>query len=87
MLLLRTPHAPDAEIAAASVAVAELPPHTPLSQDYDPPLVFAQNPDCAGHMASITNLMTAMVMLDHISDLDELVEVQESDLRLSLKHN
>ena len=32
-------------------------------------------------MASITKLMTAMVMLDHISDLDELVEVQESNLR------
>ncbi len=32
-------------------------------------------------MASITKLMTAMVMLDHISDLDELVEVHESNLR------
>lgn len=81
VLLLRNPHAPVAEIAADSVAVAELPASSPLSQDYDPPLLFAQNPDCAGHMASITKLMTAMVMLDHISDLDELVEVQESNLR------
>ncbi len=81
VLLLRNPHAPAAEIAADSVAVAKLPASSPLSQDYDPPLLFAQNPDCAGHMASITKLMTAMVMLDHISDLDELVEVQESDLR------
>jgi D-alanyl-D-alanine carboxypeptidase len=81
VLLLRNPHAPAAEIAADSVAVAKLPASSPLSQDYDPPLLFAQNPDCAGHMASITKLMTAMVMLDHISDLDELVEVQESNLR------
>ena len=81
MQLLRNPHAPAAEIAADTEAVAELPPHNPLSQDYDPPLLFAQNPDCAVHMDSITKLMTAMVMLDHISDLDEPVEVQESNLR------
>ncbi len=76
MLLAHDPNAKVQDIASESAAVCVLPAQT----EYDMPFIYAKNADVPGHPASITKIMTAIIALGYLPDLDEKIVLQQSDM-------
>src|SRR5690606_15954932 len=78
------PHNQPVEVADLTcdfAAVCKLPNVPPSAMRGKPfPLLFERNPDGLAMPASLTKVMTAIVMLDNIQSLHEKVEVTEADI-------
>ncbi|WP_428909960.1 serine hydrolase [Niallia sp. Krafla_26] len=75
--LLENPSETIEEITSESVSICYMPSsHGP----YDPPLIYSKNPDIAGHPASVTKVMSAIIALDYMTNLDEKIVIQETDI-------
>jgi len=69
------------DIAATKAAVCLMPNHNPLSyQQYDIPLLWSKGETVSEVPASITKILTAMIMLDNISNLNDTFEFVSSDI-------
>jgi D-alanyl-D-alanine carboxypeptidase len=80
-LLLNHPNATVDDIASDSAAVCLMPLHHPVPYEpQDIPLIYSKNADIAGHPASITKIMTVITALDYMTNLDEKIVLQESDI-------
>lgn len=76
-LLLNHPNAAVDDIVSDSAAVCLMPLQHP---PYDLPLIYSKNADKAGHPASVTKVMTVITALDHMTNLDKKVVLQETDI-------
>ena len=80
-LLLDDPNATVSDIDSESVAVCLMPLHNPFPSENDAiPLIYSKNADVPGHPASVTKVMNAITALDYLTDLDEKIVFQESDI-------
>lgn len=80
-LLLNDRGAVTQDINAESSAVSLMPLHNPFSyEQYDIPLLFSKNADEPGHPASVTKVMSAILFLDYLHELDEKIVFKSSDL-------
>ncbi|MBM4763597.1 serine hydrolase [Bacillus sp. B15-48] len=80
-LLLNDPDATVNEIESESVAVCLMPVPNPLSsENVELPLIYSKNADVPGHPASLTKIISAITALDYLTDLDEKMILQESDI-------
>lgn len=71
------------DISAEMGAAALMPIHNTFSyENYDIPRLFSKNENTQWYQASITKVMTAMIMLEHVSDLNEKIEVVDTDIKL-----
>lgn len=69
-------------LTATNFAVALMPHGNPLSYEgYDIPLLYAANENTAKACASTAKVLTAMVMLDYVKDLNEMFEIEASDIQ------
>ena len=69
------------DIDSDSVAVCLMPLHNPFPSENDAiPLIYSKNADVPGHPASVTKVMNAITALDYLTDLDEKIVFQESDI-------
>lgn len=79
---LADPQATVTEVEAEGAAVCLVPPYNPASyQQYDLPLLYEKNANMPGHVASVTKIITAIVLLDHIKDLAKKIEIQSEDIK------
>ena len=70
-------------VNADKVAVCLLPKHNPaFFMQYDVPLLFGKNETVAEAPASITKIMTAMVLLENVYDINEMIEIIASDITI-----
>ncbi len=65
--------APEPKLKSGSVLIID---------QSDSSILYSRNPDVAAPIASITKLMTALVVLDARQSLDEPIEITESELDL-----
>ena len=69
------------EIIADSAFVTILPKyHASLYEKFDFEPLYEKDGASVGHPASVTKVMTAMVMLDYVADLNEKIKVKEFDV-------
>ncbi len=84
-LLLNNPNETVDDIASDSVSVCLMPlPNPFLSGQYEIPLIYSKNADKPGHPASVTKVMTAITALDYMTNLDERIVIQESDITFGM---
>ncbi|HPZ43222.1 MAG TPA: serine hydrolase [Bacillota bacterium] len=84
-LLLNKPDETVSDISSDSVSVCLMPLGNPFSYgQYDIPLIYSKNADKPGHPASVTKVMTAITALDYMTNLDEKIVVQESDITFGM---
>lgn len=69
------------DISAEKVAMCLMPKHNPLSYaKFSIPLLWSKNETVLIQPASITKILTAIVMLDNITNLDEKIKIKASDI-------
>lgn len=83
-MAVRLSHNPYADISdiqlQATGALVCIYPHEPDYSSHPLQVLYHQEPDTEHYPASVTKVMTAICLLDWVSDLDELIEIKKGDL-------